>query len=123
MVPAMLTAAAAHLPVIAVHLEEAPYIGVLFVVLTAACVGLASVAVSWDPPAVYALSALTCGSAVLAYAATRLVSFPLLAGDVGYWLEPLGVLSVASESVVVLTAAFALAAARRAMPRVRPLQA
>ncbi len=113
MVPAILTAAAAHLPVIAPHLAEAPYIGVLFVVLTAACVGLASVAISWDPPAVYALSAVTCGLAVLAYAATRLLSFPMLAGDVGYWLEPLGVLSIAAESVVVLTAACALIAATR----------
>ncbi|MEO6502995.1 MAG: hypothetical protein ABIQ09_13930 [Jatrophihabitantaceae bacterium] len=107
-VPAMLIAAAAHLPVIAPHLTEAPYIGVLFVVLSAACVGLASVAISWDPPVVYALSALTCGLAVLGYAATRLVAFPLLADDVGYWLEPLGILSIASEGIVVLTALIAL---------------
>jgi hypothetical protein len=110
MVPAVLLAAAAHLPVIAPHLEEAPYMGVLFVVLTGACVLLASVAISWDTPVIYALSVVTCGLAVLGYAATRLLSFPMLADDVGNWLEPLGVVSIVSESVVVLTAALALRA-------------
>jgi hypothetical protein len=110
MVPAVLIAAAAHLPVIAPHLQEAPYMGVLFVVLTGACVLLASAAISWDTPVVYAFSVLTCGLAVLGYIATRVVSFPMLADDVGNWLEPLGVVSIASEAVVVLTAALALRA-------------
>jgi hypothetical protein len=113
MVPAILVAAAAHLPVIRPHLDEAPYLGVLFVVLSAACVALASVAISWDSPLVYALSALTCGLAVLGYLATRVLAFPMLAEDVGNWLEPLGVLSVGSETVVVLVAARALATAGR----------
>jgi hypothetical protein len=104
MVPAVLVAAGAHLPVIRPHLDEAPYMGVLFVVLSAACVVLASAAISWDTPVVYALSVLTCGLAVLGYAATRLVAFPMLADDVGNWFEPLGMLSVGSETVVVITA-------------------
>lgn len=111
MVPAVLVAAAAHLPVIAPHLQEAPYMGVLFVVLTGACVLLASAAISWDTPLVYALSVLTCGSAVLGYIATRVLSFPMLADDVGNWLEPLGVVSIVSEGIVVVTAALALHAA------------
>lgn len=119
MVPAVLIAAAAHLPVIAPHLEEAPYMGVLFVVLTGACVLLASAAISWDTPVVYALSVLTCGLAVLGYAATRLLSFPMLADDVGNWLEPLGLVSIGSETVVVLTAALALRAAHRTSRRQR----
>jgi hypothetical protein len=113
MVPAALAAAAAHLPVIRPHLDEAPYMGVLFVVLSAACVALASAAISWDTPLIYALSALTCGLAVLGYVATRVLAFPMLADDVGNWLEPLGVLSIVSETVVVLAAAGALAASRR----------
>jgi hypothetical protein len=108
MVPAVLVAAAAHLPVIRPHLDEAPYMGVLFVVLSAACVVLASVAISWDTPVVYALSVLTCGLAVLGYAATRLVAFPMLSDDVGNWFEPLGLVSVASETVVVVAAWAAL---------------
>lgn len=105
---AALVASVAHIPVIGPHLDEAPYMGVLFVVLTVACAGLAVLAAVRDTRAVYALAALTCGLAVVGYAATRLVAFPMLADDVGNWLEPLGVVSVAAETVVVLAAAVAL---------------
>jgi hypothetical protein len=97
-------AAAAHIPVIGPHLEEAPYMGVLFVVLTVGCLAIAAAALVRDTAAVYGLAVLTCGPAVLGYIATRLVAFPLLADDVGNWLEPLGVLSVLSESLVVVAA-------------------
>jgi hypothetical protein len=105
LVPAVLLAAAAHLPVIRPHLSEAPYMGVLFVLLTAACVLLAATLISWDSPLIYLLSASTCGLAVLGYAATRLTAFPMLADDVGNWTEPLGLVAVAAESVAVITIA------------------
>jgi hypothetical protein len=101
---AAIVAAIAHIPVIGEHLEEAPYMGVLFIVLTAACFALAAVAVVYDTVAVYAAAAVTCGLAVVGYAATRLVAFPMLADDVGNWFEPLGVVSIISETVVVLFA-------------------
>lgn len=94
-------AAIAHVPVIAPHLDEAPYMGVLFVVLTAACAFLALAALVRGGRAVYVLTVLTCGLAVLGYVATRLVAFPMLADDVGNWLEPLGVVSIVSESIAV----------------------
>jgi hypothetical protein len=106
-------AAAAHVPVIAPHLDEAPYMGVLFIVLTAACSVLAVAALVRDARPVYALAALTCGLAVVGYAATRLVAFPELGDDVGNWLEPLGVVSVAAELVVVAAAVTALSRGRR----------
>lgn len=87
--------------------------GVLFLVLTAACLLIATAAVVRDTAAVYALAILTCGLAVIGYAATRLVPFPMLADDVGNWLEPLGVVSVLSELVVVGAAVTAL---RRSAP-------
>jgi hypothetical protein len=101
-------AAIAHVPVIGPHLEEAPYMGVLFVVLTAACAFLAVAALVRGGSAVYLLTVLTCGLAVLGYAATRLVAFPMLADDVGNWLEPLGVVSIVSESIAVAAAVVAL---------------
>jgi hypothetical protein len=101
-------AAVAHIPVISPHLDEAPYMGVLFIVLTAACFALALTAVAFDTRAVYAASAVTCGLAVVGYAATRLVAFPMLADDVGNWFEPLGVVSVVSETVVVVFALLGL---------------
>ena len=107
-------AAVAHVPVIGPHLEEAPYMGVLFVVLTAACAFLAAAALVRGGRAVYLLTVLTCGLAVVGYAATRLVAFPMLADDVGNWLEPLGVISIVSESIAVVAALVAL---RRRPPR------
>ncbi|MEO5680781.1 MAG: hypothetical protein ABIS47_14060 [Acidimicrobiales bacterium] len=103
-----LVAAAAHVPVIGPHLREAPYMGVLFVVLTWACFFLAAAAVTADDRVVYGLALLTCGLAILGYGATRLVAFPQLAGDVGRWREPLGIVSVLAETVVVIAAASVL---------------
>jgi hypothetical protein len=106
-------ASVAHLPVIGPHLDEAPYMGVLFIVLTAACAALAAAVLVRDSRAVYALAVLTCGLAVIGYVATRLVAFPMLSEDVGNWLEPLGVVSIVAEAVAVAAAIFALIEHRR----------
>lgn len=100
-VAAIVVAAVAHVPVIGPHLEEAPYMGVLFVALTAVCLTLGAAIAATNRTWAYASAAGVCGAAVVAYAATRLVAFPQLADDVGNWFEPLGVISVASESMVV----------------------
>ena len=89
--------------------------GALSISLTTARVTLALTLKVHDGPIVYGLSILTCGLAVLGYAATRLVAFPMLADDVGNWLEPLGVVSVASETVVVVGAFLAIRGSRRAL--------
>ncbi len=78
--------------------------GVLFIVLTVACVVVAAAAVLHDSREIYGLAILTCGLAIIGYVATRLFAFPLLGHDVGHWLEPLGVLSILSEGVVVFAA-------------------
>lgn len=78
-----LVAAAAHVPVIGPHLDEAPYLGEEFIVLTAACLLLALGALVCDSVAVYAMSALACGLAVIGYVITRLVAFPQLGDEVG----------------------------------------
>jgi hypothetical protein len=105
---AALVAAVAHLPVIGPHLAEAPYMGFLFVALTVTCLGVAGAICVRDSTVLYLAAALTCGLAVLGYVATRLVAFPMLADDLGAWLEPLGVLAVGSEVVVVVAAVSAL---------------
>lgn len=101
-------AAVAHIPVIGPHLEEAPYMGVLFIIFTVACLALACAVLVWDAPLVYLAAAATCGLAILGYSATRLIAFPLLSDDVGNWLEPLGVVSVVTETVVVAACASVL---------------
>jgi hypothetical protein len=104
LVVAAAVAAAAHIPVTGEHLHEAPYMGVLFILLTVACSVLALAALVRDVPAVYAAAATVCGLAIIGYAATRVVAFPMLADDVGNWLEPLGVVSIVAETVVVASA-------------------
>ena len=82
--------------------------GVLFMLLTTACLLLALLLAVHDAPAVYAAAAVVCGLAVGGYIATRLVAFPEVADIVGDWLEPLGVVAILSESVVVALAIIAL---------------
>ncbi len=106
---AAVVTSAAHVPVIGPHLAEAPYMGALFIVLTVACGALAVVTLAFDAAAVYSIAVLTCGGAIVGYAATRLVSFPMLSDDMGNWLEPLGVVSIIAEAVVVGSALLALA--------------
>lgn len=114
LVAAIVVAALAHIPVIAPHLDEAPYMGVLFIVFTVACFAL-GVAVAFTRKTwAYQASVAVCGAGVLTYAATRLIAFPQLSDDVGNWLEPLGLVSVASESLVVVLALLALRQRSRA---------
>src|SRR5947209_11931949 len=74
---AAVVAAGAHIPVIAPHLKEAPYMGVLLTVLTVGCFTIAAAALLRDTVAVYALAVLTCGLAIIGYIATRTVTFPM----------------------------------------------
>ncbi len=108
LVLALLGAAAAHLPVIPEHLADAPYMGVLFVIFSSACVLLAAALINFDNRAMYQLSALICAAAIGAYGATRLVAFPMLADDRGNWLEPLGLIAVSVEAIAVLAGVRAL---------------
>jgi len=90
--------------------------GVLFIVFTAACLALGATIVVADKTWAYAASASVCGAGVAAYIATRSVAFPQLSDDVGNWFEPLGVVSVLSESLVVVLALVAFNQ-RRAVAR------
>lgn len=110
-----LVAASAHIPVISSHLDEAPYMGSLFIVLTVACSALAVGLLLLDDRAVYGLAVLTCGLAIVGYVATRLVAFPQLSDDVGDWAEPLGVVAIAAEALVVGGSLAALSPGRRSV--------
>jgi hypothetical protein len=104
----LLVAGAAHIPVIAPHLAEARYIGALFIALTVACGVLAVALLAWDTPTVWDLAILTTGLAVLAYVLSRTVGLPLIGDDIGNWADPLGMVSIAAESVTVLLGIAAL---------------
>ena len=98
---AALVAAAAHVPVTGEHLREATYIGVLFVVLEVGLVGLAVLLFLRDDRLVWAAAAFVPALAVAAYVASRTVGLPQITDDVGNWAEPLGIVSVVFESVMV----------------------
>jgi hephaestin len=98
---ACLVAAIAHLPVTPSHLTEAPYIGVLFVLLEVACVALALLLQVRANRLVALLVAGLGAAAIVAYAVSRSVGLPLIQDDIGNWADPLGVLSVAAEAGMV----------------------
>jgi hypothetical protein len=63
---------------------------------------------------------VVCALAAAGYVLTRSVPVPGDAGDVGNWLEPLGVASLITEGVVVILAAMILAGIYRIHHASRP---
>jgi hypothetical protein len=100
----LLVAAGTHIPLIEDHLEEAPYVGWLFIILSVVCIVLAVAIVLVDNPGVWVLSAAVCLAAVVAFLASRTVGLPQIGDDVGNWTEPLGIPAVASEVLMVVLA-------------------
>jgi hypothetical protein len=103
----------AHVPVTPDHLREAPYIGVLFIVLTTACILLATALLIVDSQFVWTTLGATTLLAAVAYAVSRTIGLPMMADDVGNWLEPLGIVSVVTESAVSALAVVALRRGRQ----------
>ena len=100
----LLVAAGSHVPLIAEHLREAPYIGWSFIVLSATCVLLAAWIALVDQVAVWMLSAAVCLGALVAFLASRTIGLPQIGDEVGNWTEPLGFPAVLSEALVVVLA-------------------
>lgn len=98
----LLVAAGTHIPLIEMHLEEAPYIGWSFILLSVVCIVLAIAILVVDDAAVWVVSGAVCLAAVVAYLASRTIGLPQIEDDVGNWTEPLGIPAVASE--VLMTA-------------------
>jgi hypothetical protein len=100
-----LTIAAAHVPITPQHLSEAPYIGWSFIALEIAALVLAVALVTRDTPTVWRAAAVVPALAILAYAVTRSVALPQIADDVGNWTEPLGIVALTAEALLVVIAA------------------
>ena len=111
---ASVTALAAHLPITEDHLEEAFYIGVLFIVLEVACACLAALLPARDTRLVWYAVTATGTTSVLTYVLSRSIGLPQITDDVGNWTDPLGYVAVASETIMVLLGVVALRTRRTA---------
>lgn len=97
--------AAIHVDLAPMHLEEATYIGVLFLLLSAAAIVLAVGLALNDSPAVWAAAGVLSLAGLTAFVASRTVGLPLIADDIGSWSEPM---EQATLLVETLTIAFAV---------------
>ena len=87
----LLVAAGTHIPLIRDHLDEAPYIGWLFILLSVVCIVLAVAILFVDSPSVWVISGAVCVAAVVGFLASRTVGLPQIGDDVGNWSDPLGI--------------------------------
>jgi hypothetical protein len=110
----LLVTAGTHVPLVPEHLEEAPYVGVLFIALVIVSVVVAVLVLVRDTPVVWAVAGLVTLLAVLGFLVSRTVGLPQIGDDIGNWTEPLGYPAVASE--VLVTALAALELTRRRHP-------
>ncbi len=108
----LVTTAAVHIPLVGEHLEEAPYIGVLFIVLSATCILLAAAVLAFDSVAVWAAAGVVSVLALVGFLLSRTVGLPEIGDDIGNWTEPLGYPALAAEALTVLLASAVLSTSR-----------
>jgi hypothetical protein len=89
--------------------EQTPWLGIAFVLLTFACVGVAGELVYSSAPFVWLQVAALNIMAIAGYAFTRLFSTPFDNMDVGNWSETLGVAALFIEGLLVLLSLQAIA--------------
>ena len=111
-----------HIPVIPMHLEEAPYIGCLFIALTAVCFALAAAVLLVDSILVWAAGGVVTALAVIAYVLSRTVGLPQIQDDIGNWSEPLGIAAITAETLTLLLAVVALRRAEAAVQAARQVR-
>ena len=99
---AALIAVAAHVPITPTHLREAPYIGWSFIALEVTLTIMAVALILRDTPLVWSAAGVVPALAMLAYAVTRSVALPQIGDDVGNWTQPLGLVALTAEALLIL---------------------
>jgi hephaestin len=102
LVAAAVVTAAAHVPITEDHFHEAPYIGGLFVALEVAGLVLAVLLARRGGHWLYLTAAGLGGLSVAAYVLSRSVGLPQISDDVGNWGEPLGIVALTAELVLLV---------------------
>jgi hypothetical protein len=111
---ALLVTAGTHVPLVREHLEEAPYVGWLFIGLAAGSVLLALALWIRDAPLVWVASGMLASAAVLAFLVSRTAGLPGIGDDIGNWTEPLSYPALAAEAITAFAAVDTLVRARAA---------
>jgi hypothetical protein len=100
-----------------IHLVELPGtwrqtvgLGVLFALLVLAATVVAAGLLHTDNPRSWQASALVAVAAITGYILTRSVALPFDRGDVGNWLEPIGLVALFIEAAVLALCGYPLIA-------------
>jgi hypothetical protein len=101
----LLVTAATHVPLIPEHLEEAPYVGALFIALSVVSVVFAILLVRVDTPAVWIGSGALTLLAAIAFLASRTVGLPQIEDEIGNWNAPYALPALAAELLAAAAAA------------------
>jgi hypothetical protein len=93
--------AAIHLAQIVPTTQETPYLGVGFVVLTVSSVALAACLLSREREVIWSAIAVVNAMAIIGYVFTRTFSTGFDNQDAGNWGEPLGLVALLVEGLLV----------------------
>jgi hypothetical protein len=96
------------------NLTELRYVGVMFVGVIFASLGVAEALMRCDDPRAWLAAGALAGATMFGYTLSRTVGMPGDGGrDIGNWLEPLGLASLLVEGMVVLLTVGRLADGRQ----------
>src|SRR5262245_31519558 len=91
-----------HFSQVVSTIDETPWLGAAFVVLTLACMVLAGRLLQWGSRLLWIQVGVLNALAIGGYVFTRLVSTPFDNGDVGNWSEMLGLAALFIEGALLL---------------------
>lgn len=90
-----------HLADLPGKMEEVPYIGWMYIGLMAAALVLAEIVLVRPSRLAFVASAGLSAATLLGFVLTRTTGLPNAMDDIGNWTEPLGLVSLLVEAVVV----------------------
>lgn len=101
-----------HLLELQTKLKEVPYIGVGYVFLIASCVIAAAMLVHRNSRLGWTIAGGVALATLIGFSLTRTVGLPQSKGDIGNWLEPMGLAALFIEACVVMLAGYGLGISR-----------
>ena len=102
-----------HLLELQGKLKETPYIGVGYILLIATCLIAGAMLIHRNDRLGWILGGGAALATLIGYSLTRTVGLPQSNGDIGNWLEPIGLASIFIEGIVTAIALYALATMRQ----------